>query len=95
MMTPGAARPSVTITVSGLSITRSAHDNILLRSFSFVHNVKISVVGYGTEGGKDYWLVKNSWGKFWGDSGFMKIKRGTGHCGIGNQHIIQPYCAPN
>ena len=94
MMTPGAARPSVTITVSGLSITRSAHDNTL-RSFSFVHNVKISVVGYGTEGGKDYWLVKNSWGKFWGDSGFMKIKRGTGHCGIGNQHIIQPYCAPN
>ena len=92
-MTPGAARPSVTITVSGLSTTRSAHDN--LRSFSFVHDVKISVVGYGTEGGKDYWLVKNSWGKFWGDSGFMKIKRGTGHCGIGNQHIIQPYCAPN
>ena len=94
MMTPGAARPSVTITVSGLSTTRSAHDNTLL-SFSFVHDVKISVVGYGTEGGKDYWLVKNSWGKFWGDSGFMKIKRGTGHCGIGNQHIIQPYCAPN
>merc|ERR1712110_912481 len=58
-------------------------------------NHEISVVGYGTEGGKDYWLVKNSWGKFWGDSGFMKIKRGTGHCGIGNQHIIQPYCAPN
>jgi len=58
-------------------------------------NHEISVVGYGSEGGMDYWLVKNSWGKFWGEQGFMKIKRGTGHCGIGNQHIIQPYCAPN
>merc|ERR1711868_5275 len=58
-------------------------------------NHEISVVGYGTEGGKDFWLVKNSWGRGWGDSGYMKIKRGTGHCGIGNQHIIQPYCAPN
>ena len=56
---------------------------------------QVTVVGYGTEAGKDFWLVKNSWGRGWGDSGYMKIKRDTGHCGIGNQHIIQPYCAPN
>ena len=56
-------------------------------------NHAVTVVGYGTEGGQDYWLVKNSWGTGFGESGYIRIKRGTGHCGIGMQHIIQPYCA--
>jgi len=58
-------------------------------------NHEVTVIGYGHESGKDYWLVKNSWGDRWGDNGYIKIKRGSGHCGIGRQHVIQPYCAIN
>jgi len=40
----------------------------------------VSIVGYGTEDGTEYWLVKNSWNEEWGDGGFFKIAHGE--CGI-------------
>jgi len=56
-------------------------------------NHAITVVGYGSEGGKDYWLIKNSWGARFGEDGYFKIKRGTGHCGVGRQGYTSAYCA--
>ena len=48
-------------------------------------NHAVLVVGYGTENGKDYWLVKNTWGKAWGEEGYFKLAKkdsGKGICGI-------------
>jgi len=46
-------------------------------------NHAVTVVGYGTDEGVDYWLIKNSWGENWGENGYLRIQRGVGMCGVG------------
>ena len=57
----------------------------LLSSCKTDPNHWVSIVGYGAEGSKNYWKLKNSWGTKWGMNGYMLILRkgdGEGECGI-------------
>jgi len=40
-------------------------------------NHGMTAIGYGVQRKKKYWLIQNSWGTDWGDSGMVKIQRGV------------------
>lgn len=47
----------------------------------------VVLVGYGTENGQDYYILRNSWDVSWGEGGYMRIARGNqfgpyGVCGV-------------
>lgn len=54
-------------------------------------NHAVLAVGYGVEDGIPYWLIKNSWGASWGDSGYFKMEMGKNMCGksFGNFNLSQ------
>ncbi|OIW19233.1 hypothetical protein TanjilG_20358 [Lupinus angustifolius] len=80
---------SVSLDATGLqSYTGGIYDGEFCSKDSRNTNLVVLIVGYGSEDGEDYWIVKNSWGKGWGDKGYLLLKRNVssewpyGVCGI-------------
>jgi len=60
------------------------YDSGVLDCYYTQLNHGVLLVGYGTDAGKDYWIVKNSWGANWGEEGFVRVSTdASANCGIG------------
>ena len=52
--------------------------------FNRTHNHGVSLVGWGFDDVSQlqYWIIRNSWGQYWGESGFFRLQLGQNLLGI-------------
>lgn len=48
------------------------------------HNHGVSIVGWGYDKSRDkqHWIIRNSWGHYWGEMGFFRIEMGRNLLGV-------------
>jgi cathepsin L len=56
------------------------YDDPKCSSYDLNHGV--GAIGFGTEGAKEYYIVRNSWGVVWGEQGYMRMLKLNNLCGI-------------
>jgi C1A family cysteine protease len=76
------AKQPVVAVVDASGAFQTYHGGVLTKMGSQANHC-VTIVGYGT----DYWLVKNSWGTSWGESGYARLAR--------HHHQVLAAFAPN
>lgn len=71
--------------------SNGVYDEPNCSSTSLDHGV--SLIGFGSDDGKDFWLVKNSWGSGWGLGGYILMSKGKNNqCGVATNAVYPTGC---
>lgn len=85
------------IVLQPVSVAVEADTDIQLYSSGIIDNPNcgqnldhgVVTLGFGTENGKEYYIVRNSWSSSWGEQGYFRLARNvaspSGMCGIAMQ----------
>ncbi|XP_057381601.2 procathepsin L-like [Daphnia carinata] len=76
----GPIAVAITVINSFQYYTSGVYDDVKCNNQSINHAV--SAVGWGTQNGTNHWIIRNSWGTFWGLKGYMLMKRGVNLCKV-------------
>lgn len=78
------ARGPVAATINAEPIVKYGGGIFTDDSHSQSTNHIVSIVGWGTDpdSGTKYWIVRNSWGQYWGEMGYMRLAMGANLLGI-------------
>ena len=71
---------NLTFYKSGIMLGKDCGDNL---------GHAVLIVGFDKDAhGKEYWIVKNSYGQDWGQKGYFWLEIGTDACGVSNDPTI-------
>ena len=77
-------------TVLSSSVTDKTQEDYGIQWSKLTHSTLL--IGYGSEDGENYWIVRNSYGSQWGESGNYRIRRGQNDFGCESENIaVTPY----
>jgi hypothetical protein len=84
IMTEIFVRGPVAATINAEPIVHYKGGIFTDHSHSQSTNHIVSITGWGTDEdtGTKYWIVRNSWGEYWGEMGFMRLQMGHNLLGI-------------
>ena len=76
------ARGPVVASINGHGLANYVGGIYKNSSASRISTHAISITGWGRESQQDFWIVRNSWGEYWGEMGFFRIAMGQNILGI-------------
>ncbi|KDO20994.1 hypothetical protein SPRG_13888 [Saprolegnia parasitica CBS 223.65] len=77
-------QPVVVTVEAGNDVWRNYKSGVVTQCPGAASDHAVVAVGYGSSNGTAYYKIRNSWGEYWGDHGYIYLQRGVGGKGMCN-----------
>jgi len=71
------ARGPITCGIDATKILNYTGGISNLKGSEIDHAISITGWGYDSVNHREYWIVRNSWGEYWGEMGYIRVEKGN------------------